>query len=911
MAFGSSSGPGAHAAGKGVQPMTADQDPHPPADTLRAFGEGTLDGALARGLRRHLEGCPDCRRAVAAFCRVAEGHPAAAVADLPPELANHPQYEVVRELGRGGMGVVYLARNRLMDRPEVLKLVSPQFLGHPETVQRFLREIRSAARLSHPNIVTAHAAFQLGDLLVLAMEFVPGEDVGRVVESRGPLPVGNACYYAQQAALGLQHAFERGMIHRDIKPHNLILVRDAKKHVVKVLDFGLAKATREEGASPERTGPHRKLTTVGVMMGTPDYIAPEQALDAAGADIRADIYSLGCTLYFLLTGAPPFRGDSMMEVVQAHMSADAPPLDRVRPGVPAELAAVAAKMLAKKPANRYQKPVEVAQALAPFVKGAVRPLPPPPTAATQANVPVAVAVGKTRADGASGHDTTGPAPAPTRAEARPRKRAAAGPAAPASRGWALALGLCAASVLVLAGVIALAVTGGFRTTPPEGIVDLEVNEANPDVFVDGDPVAVAWEPGGKAGDMRLAPGTHKVELRKEGFLAVVKEVEVRDGERQGLPVWFDRVPPVPPPPWPPPPPPAAPPEKPVADAYDLTGGYRFVHFGPNGPRVVLFNRNEKLDKEQEFFAHVYDLTTGKPIGRPLKHASTIQQAAFSPDGEQVVTASNAGAQVWRADNGQPLTLPLDHKGGVVHAAFSPDGKRVLTVGNARAALFWDATTGNLLGTILPFNPVRHAAFSPDGKWIVTATRDPTWAQVWDAVTGKALGPSLEHRSTVNHVAFSPDGKRIVTASEDKTARVWDATTGEPRGRPLIHDDSVLHAVFSPDGKRVVTASKDKTARLWDAGKGDLLKLLEHRSEVFHAAFSPDGKRVVTASWDDTAQIWDVATGMTFGPSLKHRGVKHAAFSPDGKRLVTTSGVTALLWDVESGQELKNATLSEK
>ena len=171
----------------------------------------------------------------------------------------------------------------------------------------------------------------------------------------------HACYFIYQAALGLQHAHERGMVHRDIKPANLILAREGKKAVVKVLDFGLAKVTSEGQADSG-------LTREGQMLGTPDYIAPEQIRDAQSADIRADIYSLGCTLYYLLTGGPPFRGDHLWDLYQAHFSMDAGPLNLVRPEVPVELAAVVAKMMAKEPGRRFQTPGEVAQALTPFFK---------------------------------------------------------------------------------------------------------------------------------------------------------------------------------------------------------------------------------------------------------------------------------------------------------------------------------------------------------------------------------------------------------------------------------------------------------------------------------------------------------------------------------------------------------------
>ena len=261
------------------------------------------------------------------------------------------------------MGVVYLAKNRLMGRLEVLKVVGRHLVERPGVLDRFLREIQSAAKLQHANIVTAYSAMRLGQSLVLAMEYVEGLDLAKMVKTKGPLPVAHACYFIHQAALGLQHAHERGMVHRDIKPANLILARDGKKAIVKVLDFGLAKVTSEGQTDSS-------LTREGQMLGTPDYIAPEQIRDAQSADIRADIYSLGCTFYYLLTGGPPFRGEHLWDVYQAHFSMDAGPLNLVRPEVPVELAAVVAKMMAKEPGRRFQTPGEVARALTPFFKPA-------------------------------------------------------------------------------------------------------------------------------------------------------------------------------------------------------------------------------------------------------------------------------------------------------------------------------------------------------------------------------------------------------------------------------------------------------------------------------------------------------------------------------------------------------------
>ena len=193
------------------------------------------------------------------------------------------------------------------------------------------------------------------------MEYVEGLDLARMVKTRGPLSIAHACNFVYQAAVGLQHAHERGMVHRDIKPANLILARDGKKAIVKVLDFGLAKVT-SEGQTDSG------LTREGQMLGTPDFIAPEQIRNAQAADVRADIYSLGCTFYYLLTGKPPFRGDHLWDIYQAHFSMEAQPLNLARPEVPVELAAVVGKMMAKEPDRRFQTPGQVAEVLVPFFK---------------------------------------------------------------------------------------------------------------------------------------------------------------------------------------------------------------------------------------------------------------------------------------------------------------------------------------------------------------------------------------------------------------------------------------------------------------------------------------------------------------------------------------------------------------
>ncbi len=270
------------------------------------------------------------------------------------------QYVILSLLGQGGMGKVFKARHRLMKRIVALKVINPALLQDARAIQRFHREIQAVASLSHPNIVAAFDADYVGTTHFLVMEYVEGIDLNRLVKQVGPLPPGVACEFVRQAALGLQHAHTQGMVHRDIKPHNLLVTRGpapALAPVVKILDLGLARL---------HAGDIDGMTNTGAVMGTPDFIAPEQASDSHTVDIRADLYSLGCTLYLLLTGEPPFPGGTALDKVFKHKYVAPRPVEVRRPEVPAGIAAVVARLLAKRPEDRYQTPAEVADTLAPL-----------------------------------------------------------------------------------------------------------------------------------------------------------------------------------------------------------------------------------------------------------------------------------------------------------------------------------------------------------------------------------------------------------------------------------------------------------------------------------------------------------------------------------------------------------------
>jgi eukaryotic-like serine/threonine-protein kinase len=316
--------------------------------------------------------CPVCTPSIGAATHPTVSGPEPGRTELKPgdDVAG---FEIIRPLNRGGMGVVYKARQKGLDRLVALKVVAPERLGgadHAEYLERFRREARAAALLNHPNIVTVYATDLSGPQPYFAMEYVEGIDLDRLVQRVGPLDFLESCDYVRQAALGLQHAFERGLVHRDIKPQNLMVTPSPlgpppegtpqRAPTVKILDMGLARLDAPDKRLEEG------LTCAEAFLGTPDYAAPEQAEDSRLVDIRADLYSLGATWFFLLTGQVPFPGTSLMQKLRRQLTQPTPLVTDHRPDVPPVLVAMIRRLMDKDPAQRFQTPTELADAIADF-----------------------------------------------------------------------------------------------------------------------------------------------------------------------------------------------------------------------------------------------------------------------------------------------------------------------------------------------------------------------------------------------------------------------------------------------------------------------------------------------------------------------------------------------------------------
>ena len=312
-------------------------------------------------------------------------------------------------------------------------------------------------------------------------------------------------------------------------------------------------------------------------------------------------------------------------------------------------------------------------------------------------------------------------------------------------------------------------------------------------------------------------------------------------------------------------------------------------------------------------AQVWDATTGRPIGLPMRHSDQVHSVAFSPDGRLIlVSGSDGKVQLWNVATGQVAGPILSHGAEILLVAFAPDGRSFMTYGKDWSVRLWNTATGRPVGRLVGRGDSGSVEFSPDGRWLLTGGADGV-ARLWDAETARPTGVTFRHDDSVTSAKFSPDRRLVATGSKDGTTKFWDAATGQSIGPILRHSVAGTRIVFSPDGRLVLSADYDGTARLWDTATGRPVGLpLRHASEIRSSAFAPDGKLLVTGSFDHTARLWDTATGQPIGAPLRHRlPIRSASFSPDGRLILTASeDGTAKLWEVGSAEILPIALRNE-
>jgi len=965
---------------------------HPSRERLANFVAGRLSGPELLAIETHLETCDTCAdvlatvpldRAVrtlqAAASERATGdtlntkgeivaqsaeltiphwpmpHGTMAPHGIPPTLAEHPRYRITGLVGVGGMGAVYRAEHMVMRRPVALKIVRHELVNHPAAVQRFRREVEAAAKLVHPNIVTAFDAELVGDTHFLVMEFVEGRSLAAVVADSGPLPIEQACEYIRQAALGMQHAHERGMVHRDIKPHNLMLTTDG---TVKILDFGLARFASEISVDRALTGlpstleeTTNTLSRTGLIFGTPDYIAPEQAGDPHSADIRADIYSLGCTLYFLLAGQVVYPGDSKTKKLADHRNREFPSLAKHRPDVPVDLDEIIARMTAKDPNHRFQSPGEVAIALDTFLRD---------------RRDLRAAVPETPVESAK----------PMRAS-RSRWLGVGIAAAVLLFGiaaWQFVVVTAKGDLVVKADDESIAVTikregvvildrttdrqirlktGSYiiETTGPADLVVLphnqvtiergrtvtvEIARQQPDLEAGKDPIELSSEPqldvnfqDGQAGFPTISDagkgtwfdrGAWVYQIRvpsESGFGQLAKpqpglmDTKVEDFVFEtevaampgGVGTWA------------------------LCFSFDWNGK-RWMYLNVDTSGMISVTCKFEPKKVQYAIP-----TTATPSMRPRGEFNRVRleviahrirvfvNGTFVAEGSeprQFASALYLGLlaqqapvefrfrriRLWSLDRITGQDRSFDgHAELIRDLAYSPDGDHIATASWDGSVRVWNAESGKELLS-LHHPGARSVAFSEDGRQLVSAGLDK-FVRLWSAESGKELGHFEGHVSPEIAVTFLRDGERLVSGggSGDNSIRIWDAATGKVMRQIDGHSDAVFDVAVSPDGRRIASASYDGTCAVWEVESGtELARFRGHTDKVTCIAFSPDGTQIASSGFDRQVRLWNAATGVQTRAYTGHTGtVEGIDFSRDGSRIASAShDGTIRVWDARTG-----------
>jgi len=710
-------------------------------------------------------------------------------------------YQLLERLGEGGVGQVFKAQHTGTGRVVALKVIRKDLVADPEVVARFYREVKILGELAHPNIVQRVDAGQVGTVQVLAMEYIEGVDLARLVKATGPLPVAQACDYIRQAALGLQHAHERGLVHRDIKPSNLLVTSRApgprpgtsSSHLgrwtldiglIKILDLGLARLRRPANAAANEA---TMVTKVGaVLIGTPDFLAPEQALDFHGADIRSDIYSLGCTFYFLLAGQPPFAGGSLAQKLVMHREAEPLSLESFRSDLPRGLAKVLGKMLAKRPEHRYQTPAEVAQALA-ALQAPGRP--------AQRN---AVATGQRGRQWLLVH----------------RRAVLAG-----------ACGVLAAGGLGLVGLSLLRKT---PDKPPPVVVPL------PTAADALRQLRLQFEnPQADVSQLRLAvvkfrtdyPGTREERLAVDMFLQLPSPLDQYRGEA---------------------PPAAPPPPKELVAVFGKAGqpSILAVAVSPEG-RLVAAGRDDGL-------VQMWDAATGKELAAFSAQRGAVQALAFAPDGQTLATTgSDATVRLWTVSNAQEIGTWQGTSN--LWLAYAPDGRALVAGGTQNVVRAWDLRKEERV-VVSESQPVVSAAFNPDGQILAVGCARGNLS-TWEVATGRRL-LLVRPATGIAALAWSPDGRYLALGCQEGVVRLWDVPGAKevlpPKGTATA---AMVSVAFAPAGKTLASVDQAGEVVVWDLTSGQRLRHWLMPARATRVAYAPEGRHLAVGQANGTVAIF--------------------------------------------------------
>jgi len=854
-------------------------------------------------------------------------------------------YELLTPIAHGGMGLVYRARQLSLDRVVALKLLPFGEFTRDDSVKRLRAEAESAAKLRHPNIVAIHEVGEFNGQSFFSMDYIEGQTLAEAARE-GPMPIARAIRLLRTTAEAVHFAHEHGILHRDLKPANVLLDAIDQPHVT---DFGLAKrftpadlrtASVED---PATAAPH---TLTGQPIGSPNYMPPEQA-EGRTVGPTSDVYALGAILYHLLTGRPPFAGQTVSAVLQ-HLAQGEPVAPRrLNPAVPPDLETICLKCLEKDPAKRYATARELAEELARAQNDEpirARPISRverfwrwccrrPAVALSLAAALVFLLAGLAatswqwrRAENhAAALATTVTRLKLDQAEERLNGREAAESLAllaallrenPANRVAAQRV----VSILMQRNFLrpfpgemetwhsrwtsGFAQSGDLLVTTPNGGRTLAIWDTSEGLSLKrtikvGEPIRHCEF----SGDGRLALVTTQAKS--------LRLYDVGDGSLRAGPYAIDGfseqlllapdascaiV---------------------VAGLEDALSAWR-SHRGA----IIRLSDGQRLHKTIQFHwaafspdgrwvatvsygaAQIRDATTWEAKGKPLIHESRINSALFSPDSRRIVTASgDFNAAVWDVASGERL-LRLPHAMNVQHASFSPDGLRIFSRDIANQGRLWESATGKMVGQAFPIEKGDGAtSFSPDGRSLLSYSRKEIVPR--DTGTTLPLAEPLATGDVPTRARFLSDGRRFVTTTMNGSTRLWDARPTAFAPSIFLEKLEMFQGSLSPDGTKLAIAVKSNWGRIWDLTTGEPIGpyFTHQTADIASLRWSPDSRLLLTVGTDRTARFLDGSTALPKGEQLRHTGpLTYGEFSPDGRWVVTASeDKTARIWNASNRQ----------